>query len=129
MAFNFDLVSDILKINSNKNNINYDIKLSYNIESLTNNDISFAKIIDNEIIPIPSFVENYKLVTYVSEFESYVVIQLDSSNFEDEIPSDINVISCYPNPFNPSTTIRFTLDSSNDFNIKIFNLSGQEVFT
>ena len=33
------------------------------------------------------------------------------------------------NPFNPSTTIRFTLDSSNDFNIKIFNLSGQEVFT
>ena len=65
----------------------------------------------------------------VSEFESYVVIQLDNSNFEDEIPSDINIISCYPNPFNPSTTIRFTLDSSNDFNIKIFNLSGQEVFT
>ncbi|MBS30695.1 MAG: hypothetical protein CMG39_05995 [Candidatus Marinimicrobia bacterium] len=129
MSFNFDLVSDILKINSNKNNINYDIKLSYNIENLTNNDISFAKIIDNEIIPIPSFVENYKLVAYVSEFESYVVIQLDNSNFEDEIPSDINIISCYPNPFNPSTTIRFTLDSSNDFNIKIFNLSGQEVFT
>ena len=129
IAFNFDLVSDILKINSNKNNINYDIKLSYNIENLTNNDISFAKIIDNEIIPIPSFVENYKLVAYVSEFESYVVIQLDNNNFEDEIPIDINVISCYPNPFNPSTTIRFTLDSSNDFNIKIFNLSGQEVFT
>ena len=85
MSFNFDLVSDILKINSNKNNINYDIKLSYNIENLTNNDISFAKIIDNEIIPIPSFVENYKLVAYVSEFESYVVIQLDNSNFEDEI--------------------------------------------
>ena len=129
MAFNFDLVSDILKINSNKNNINYDIKLSYNIENLSNNDISFAKIIDNEIILIPSFVENYKLVTYVNEFDSYVVIQLDNSDFEDEIPNDVNVISCYPNPFNPSTTIRFTLDNANDFNIKIFNLAGQEVFT
>ncbi len=36
---------------------------------------------------------------------------------------------CYPNPFNPSTTIRFSLDSSRQVSLKIFDISGRLIRT
>lgn len=35
----------------------------------------------------------------------------------------------YPNPFNPSTTISFTLPENGNVNLKIYNLQGEEVYT
>ena len=37
-------------------------------------------------------------------------------------------MSAYPNPFNPATTIEFTLTSRMNLFVRIFNLIGQEVF-
>ncbi|HPM01022.1 MAG TPA: T9SS type A sorting domain-containing protein, partial [Candidatus Cloacimonadota bacterium] len=33
----------------------------------------------------------------------------------------------YPNPFNPTTTIAFTLDKTQDIEMDIFNIKGQRV--
>ncbi|MDP8233078.1 MAG: lamin tail domain-containing protein [Candidatus Zophobacter franzmannii] len=51
----------------------------------------------------------------------------------DEEP-EVNVIvtgldSIYPNPFNPSTTIKFSLKGSDKVTVSVFNLKGQEVRT
>ncbi|MEK7670568.1 MAG: T9SS type A sorting domain-containing protein, partial [Bacteroidota bacterium] len=35
--------------------------------------------------------------------------------------------SNYPNPFNPSTTIQFTLAEDGKASLKVFNMLGQEV--
>lgn len=39
------------------------------------------------------------------------------------------ISSCYPNPFNPSSTIRYSITKSDNVTMKIFNLLGQEITT
>jgi hypothetical protein len=40
---------------------------------------------------------------------------------------DYRITSAYPNPFNPSTTITYTVPHAGAFTIAIYNLLGQEV--
>jgi len=37
------------------------------------------------------------------------------------------VIKSYPNPFNPSTTIEFTLPESGYATLRIYNIAGQKI--
>jgi len=46
---------------------------------------------------------------------------------EDETPEALPVINSYPNPFNPSTTIEFTLPESGFTTLAIYNIYGQKV--
>jgi len=45
------------------------------------------------------------------------------------IPARIVLQQCYPNPFNPSTNILFTLPSRSFVSLKIFDLLGREIAT
>ena len=56
-------------------------------------------------------------------------IQFTPTDVKEEkiIPTEINLYANYPNPFNPSTTISFSLPSSQIVKIKIYNLLGEEV--
>jgi len=38
-------------------------------------------------------------------------------------------VSAYPNPFNPATTIRYTLPASGPVHVDVFNASGAHVRT
>jgi len=42
-------------------------------------------------------------------------------------PDDWQLSDCYPNPFNPSTTIEFSLAEQCQVNISMYNMSGQFV--
>ena len=59
-------------------------------------------------------------VLYVNRYE-YLDVE-DST-----IPSDFALHGNYPNPFNPTTQIRFDLPNKNDVNINIYNMLGQRV--
>jgi len=41
----------------------------------------------------------------------------------------VNSLNCYPNPFNPSTTISFTLAKAGKASLKVYNTKGQLVKT
>jgi photosystem II stability/assembly factor-like uncharacterized protein len=45
------------------------------------------------------------------------------------VPMQYDLSQNYPNPFNPSTTIQFTIPTSDIVTLKIFNVLGQEVMT
>lgn len=45
------------------------------------------------------------------------------------IPNEIKVFPSYPNPFNPSTNIDFTLNETITIRIKIYNYLGKEIKT
>jgi hypothetical protein len=44
-------------------------------------------------------------------------------------PAETKLLGNYPNPFNPSTTIRYALSVDSDVSVKVFNMLGQEVAT
>lgn len=48
---------------------------------------------------------------------------------ETDIPNTIALLENYPNPFNPSTTIRYALPENTFVNLQIFNVLGQPVRT
>ena len=45
------------------------------------------------------------------------------------IPSDFSLLSAYPNPFNPVTSIGFEIPQESMVTINIIDLRGQEVAT
>jgi len=52
-----------------------------------------------------------------------------TSVFNDNTPKDYELISCYPNPFNPSTTIQFQIKDDSKVSIKIYDIIGNEITT
>jgi hypothetical protein len=44
-------------------------------------------------------------------------------------PENYLLLRNYPNPFNPSTTVEFSVPSDGDVRLRIFSVLGQEVAT
>ncbi len=53
----------------------------------------------------------------------------NTSIAKQNVPTKFQVFDNYPNPFNPSTTIAFTLDRNAPVTLKIYNAAGQLVRT
>ena len=74
-----------------------------------------------------------RFLDYISpdelECAQWGLVNIDSSldNSGINIPSDISIDNIYPNPFNPTTTIRYDLPEDSNVRISIYNLLGQEV--
>jgi hypothetical protein len=54
---------------------------------------------------------------------------LRDQNYNIVTPDDYKLENNYPNPFNPSTTIKFTLPLQKNISLKIYDMLGEEVAT
>ena len=48
---------------------------------------------------------------------------------DDLIPRQFSISNAYPNPFNPSVNIDFSISEGSEINIEIFDLLGRNVFS
>ena len=48
-------------------------------------------------------------------------------NPEGQEPNSVELLPAYPNPFNPSTQVSFTLPEPEDVNVSVYDISGKEV--
>jgi predicted GH43/DUF377 family glycosyl hydrolase len=62
-------------------------------------------------------------------FATSPIAPLDVPEPPRELPTDFSLYQAYPNPFNPETTIKYSIPSESRVMIKIFNELGQEVAT
>ena len=90
---------------------------------LANRDANIAALVDSITnatalhIPFDSLSERITA-------EDLVSVETYSKN----IPDQYYLSSNYPNPFNPSTTIRFGLPEQSEVTLSIFNILGQKVY-
>jgi len=63
-----------------------------------------------------------------NNFEFVEETIINNSSSDEELPIICSTLRNYPNPFNPSTTISFSVTQTSSFvNLEIFNLKGQKV--
>ncbi len=100
--------------------------------------VSEEGIVDLEVDGTSLFVEPLASGTVVIELlardpkgevgsASFEMTVLQVSSREEETPSDFALHANYPNPFNPRTTIPFTLDRPGFVEISLYNSLGQRV--
>lgn len=67
--------------------------------------------------------------TFISGNSAVLNISHSVSNDENNLPKVTSLYGNYPNPFNPSTTISFSLKEESNVCIEIYNIKGQLVRT
>jgi hypothetical protein len=80
-------------------------------------------------------VQTMALDTDLSHFpvkrESIAVLRFqpgtDVTQKNNQSPVEHGLMRAYPNPFNPSTTIQFSLDKASHVNVDVFNLAGRHI--
>jgi hypothetical protein len=60
-------------------------------------------------------------------FEGGIYSVFYNPNAIEPIPEKFELVSLYPNPFNPKITIKYNLDIEENVSIKIYNILGQQV--
>ncbi len=103
-----------------------------------------VSVYDISVPTIPTLVESYsgcreiREMLLIDEFlltgnnrSGFAIITLDGllDSNENEIVSNFSSLNNYPNPFNPTTTINFSIQSNTKVNLSIYNIKGQKVRT
>ena len=78
------------------------------------------------------FIIDIRLLdTNVFVFESapidLIVVSSDATMVNVSTPLEFRLNEAYPNPFNPSTNIDFSIDTESYISIKIYDIQGKEI--
>ncbi|MDC3136830.1 T9SS type A sorting domain-containing protein [Bacteroidota bacterium] len=100
-------------------------------------DASSVKTIDNEFITstdyVGAFADNYLWIQSWTALDAHgYVSNLSVSNDEESIisedlPTVVQLHQNFPNPFNPSTQISFTLPEAQQVSLVVYDMLGREV--
>ena len=70
-----------------------------------------------------SFTQSEMEIDYVRIYKS----NLNIENSSNHIPNNFEISSVYPNPFNPTTTIDFSINKNSNIDFLVFDLNGKMI--
>ncbi|HOE90671.1 MAG TPA: T9SS type A sorting domain-containing protein [Candidatus Cloacimonadota bacterium] len=118
-------------LRSDDNQINNSICITNDILHATNSSIDADyNYIDQDVMLDNTYYYWLQSVEMNGTYEMYGPIVATVNQAGDNLPDlifETAFNSIYPNPFNPNTTLSFSLAEKGDVNIKIFNVKGQLV--
>lgn len=92
-------------------------------ESYDESDMNKWQILNSHVDLTNNFVE-----AETTDFSSFGLFENTAATaVEEESPQVFSLAQNSPNPFNPTTTIAFTLPSSGQVKLTVYNMTGQEV--
>jgi len=107
-------------------------------ETISKSYIAFLAAIPNDYKGVEEITyqdNKIKIVEYDADPIRDIIINTSSiptdinGDTSFEIPDKFQLIQNYPNPFNPSTKINYTIPSSSNVSIKVYNSLGEEITT
>ncbi len=94
-----------------------------------NQPISF-KIKHNSQLYELNYTANFHAFASIGNFNTETYIELNPTLLNNDIISpEITNLSVYPNPFNPTTNIKFETSQQDKFLITVYNIKGQKINT
>ena len=129
---NEELISNVVSFNSS--NINFDaseVKIEFLEEQISSqyfNNISelhIVRVFENNLEILPTFSNNNSVYAYINQPGSFALIHSDF--YEQQEVHETRIVSSYPNPFNPTVTLDFTLENDSYVTVDVYNILGQKV--
>ncbi len=113
-----------VRLNNAEGGINMYIKdnekKTYTVKAFTVNSVYFYSVKGDSRLSIPASVERVVI---------YNDLLTGINNIKNNIPTEYKLSNNYPNPFNPTTNIKYSLPKAGHVLLQIYNTLGQRVAT
>jgi Secretion system C-terminal sorting domain/HYDIN/CFA65/VesB-like, Ig-like domain len=111
-------------------NKSFELEILYNKIMYANSDKLFIYQFNGEdwiALPSKVYPMNNSIVAQVNKLGKFKVVFDSTYSGNNTVPSNYALKQCYPNPFNPSTTIEYYLPEDAYINLTIYDAIGQEI--
>ena len=118
----------IIKFTGKVNDHNYEIYYYHSFDQAIQSSVPYKFPSDKypSLILAMEYWQNGYGRAFTQMYKHYLTVDVDK---QESVVNNYNLFECYPNPFNPSTNIRFSLSYSSDVKIVVYNLLGEEIIT
>lgn len=83
----------------------------------------------NENLWPPKYIEMVEMQVFGEEYKVAIALDKNRAGTAEMLPTDFALAQNFPNPFNPTTSIQYTLPEKSNVQLTIYNLKGQRIRT